>query len=137
MSLLLWFGLVLAVVRVTRLLIKDTFPPIALPREWILSTFLRDEVTGRARMPGTSRWLRFWQWIGHSFAYVWTCMWCMSVWVGFGVWGITDWATRLSVPYPWLMVAVGSMLSGAWVLVENEHDQRWAMRQRDIDRPPR
>jgi hypothetical protein len=126
----LFIGMILAIVRVTRFLKADTFPPIALPREWIVNTFLRDGFP----MPGPTRWLRFWQGVGHSFAYIWTCFWCMSFWVGLGVWAIVDWATALSVSYPWLIVAIGSLASGAWGMVEAEHDQRWAARDEQAKR---
>jgi hypothetical protein len=124
--LVLAVGLVLAVWRITRLLVVDEFPPVRAVREWFIRTFaiisVEGEMTGGRRLGG----------IGHAIAYIWTCPWCMSVYVGASVWAAADW--RLSVPFPWLIVALGSGLSGVWGMVESEHDQRYKLRDAEIER---
>jgi hypothetical protein len=140
MTVVLMVGLALAIARVTRLLVKDALPPIKLVREWIdrhwwdydIESYLEQR---RALPKGIKRRRWFWRWIGHSIAYIWTCDWCMSVWVGLGVWAVADWATRLSVPYPWLIMAAGSLLSGWLGNLQSEHDQRYEARAREMARP--
>lgn len=70
--------------------------------------------------------------ITRSIAYVWTCQWCMGVWVAGGVVALADW--RLSVPVPWLLAALAASVTGAMSWVEAEHDQRWRLRQLQIER---
>ncbi len=125
MTLPLFVGLTLAIWRITRLLLLDTFPPVKAIREWFLSVFARSDEQGN--IIGGKRWGM----LGYSLAYVWTCAWCMSVWVGLGVWALADW--RLSVPYPWLIVAAGSLISGLASQVEAAHEQRYALRQQELD----
>lgn len=125
MSLLLFVALVIASWRLTRLLTKDEFPPVRWLREWMIRT-MADTAADGSLTPGR----RFGA-PGYAVAYVWTCYWCMSFWAGLVVWGLADW--RLSVPFPWLMVACGSALSGVMGWVEEEHDQRYALKQRDLD----
>jgi len=104
MRLLLFVALVLAIWRTTRLLVVDEFPPVRAVREWFITTFgeisKAGEITGGKRLGG----------IGHALAYVWDCPWCMSVWAGAGIVALADW--RLDVPYPWLIVAAGSLAAG-------------------------
>jgi hypothetical protein len=107
--------------RVTRLFVIDEFPPIRAARMWWIQTFAEIQPDGSLGAD------RRWGWFGHALAYLWTCMWCMSVWVGLGVVGVaTVW---VSIPGPWLVIAAGSALSGVMTWVEHEHDQRWAARQ--------
>jgi hypothetical protein len=148
---LLALGLVVAIWRATRLLVVDEFPPIKGMRVWTIRTF--GQVDGAGALTGGRgpRWgdlageltvgvhvvraaagvLRG---FNHAVAYVWTCPWCMSVWAGAGLVWAADW--RLSVPFPWLIVAAGSALSGAMSWIEAEHDQRWELRQRQLDGGP-
>lgn len=129
MSVVLMVGLVVAIWRTSRLLVKDDFPPVRVVRDWSIRTFgivgPSGELVGGRHLGG----------IGYTVAYIWTCSWCMSVWVGAGLVALADW--RLSVPFPWLIVAAGSGLSGLLGMVEAGHDQRWALRQRDLDRTDR
>ena len=115
MTLLLFVGLVLANWRVSRLLVKDEFPPVLALRIWIFKTFAT--VNDDRQVVGGKRWGI----LGYSIAYIFTCMWCMSFWVGLALWGLADW--RLSVPYPWLIIAAGSGLSGIMALVESNLDR--------------
>lgn len=102
----LFFGLMAAIATLTRLLVADSFPPVAKVREWFIKTFaIIDE---KGRIVGGKRWAV----LGFSLAYVWTCRWCMSIYVGLVVWAIADWASPLSVPYPWLILVGGRILAG-------------------------
>lgn len=128
--------MVLGIARLTRLLVKDAFPPVRLVRDWIDAHWWDHDIeAGRARPKTVKRRRWFWRWVGHSIAYVWTCDWCMSVWVGFGAWAVADWGTTISVPYPWLIVAAGSLLAGWLGNLQSEHDQRYEARAREANRP--
>jgi hypothetical protein len=78
----------LATYRITRFLVRDTFPPVALLRARF------EEKAGH----------------GSSLAYLASCTWCASVYVGTAVWGATDRYT--SVPLPVLTIAAASAASG-------------------------
>ncbi len=127
--LILALAMVVAIWRATRLLVVDDFPPIRAVRDWFIRTF------GHVDADGNLAGGRHLGGIGHAVAYVWTCPWCMSIYVGAGIWAAADW--RLSVPYPWLIVAAGSGLSGIMAWFESEHEQRWKLRDRDLEERPR
>ena len=136
MTLLLFLCLAVAVVRVTRLLVLDEFPPTRAIREWFIATFATADADGNV-IPDVPRWGRLAP-AAHSIAYVFTCAWCMSFWVGLAVWALADW--RLSVPYPWLMIALGSLLAGLISQYESQHELRWKLRDREFregEREPR
>ena len=118
---MLSFLLAVATWRLTRLLVRDEFPPTRALREWVLRTF------ADIQSDGTLTPSKQWGAAGHALAYLWTCTWCMSIWVGAGVVALADW--RLSVPYPWLLVAAASALSGLANMVDVEHDQRYRIRE--------
>lgn len=120
------FLLVVTVWRVTRLLVVDEFPPVRAVRLWVVRTFAEVKADGSLGAD------RRWGWLGHALAYLWTCVWCMSVWVGGGV--VAAATVWVSVPLPVLVVAAGSALSGVMSWVELEHDQRWAAREREVGR---
>jgi hypothetical protein len=129
MILLLVTGLMAATWRLTRLLVRDEFPPARTLREWVIATFgVVDEqghiVAGR-RLGG----------IGHAVAYLWTCPWCMSIWVSAGLVAAADW--RGSVPLPWLVGALAAAFTGVMAMVENEHEQRFELRQIEIRKEKR
>jgi len=117
--------LVLAIWRTTRLLVVDEFPPVRAVREWFITTFgeisKAGEITGGRRLGG----------IGHAIAYVWDCPWCMSVYVGAGLVAAADW--RLDVPFPWLIVAAGSLAAGLGATLEQAAEQRYKLRERELD----
>lgn len=127
--LILAVGMVVAIWRLTRLLVLDTWPPARATRDWFVQTFgtvdAAGNLTGGRRLGG----------LGHAIAYIWTCPWCMSPYVGGLVWWAADW--RLSVPYPWLILAAGSGLSGVMSWIESEHEQRWKLRDRELTERPR
>lgn len=113
--------LVIAIWRATRLLVVDEWPPTRWLRDWICDHLADVDMSGKlVRRRGVLGPL------GFTVAYLWTCQWCMSVWVGGGlVWAAVQW---VSVPAPWLVVAAGSCLAGVMAMVEAEHDQRWEAR---------
>lgn len=106
MRFLLFFGLAAAIATLTRLLIKDEFPPVRVVREWFIRTF--GEISPEGFVVGGKRWGI----LGFSLAYVWTCPWCMSLYAGLAVWALADWVTPLSIPYPWLILTAGRILAG-------------------------
>lgn len=87
----------LATYRLTRLVVEDTFPPVA----WV-----RDRLTGDE--PGVARWRRVPDWVG---ALV-SCTWCSSVWVSFGV--VLTCQLWLGLPVP-LLTWAGVAAVGAWL----------------------
>jgi hypothetical protein len=121
--------LLVTIWRLTRLLVVDEFPPLRLLRERIIDTFgyvnENGELTRGRRLGG----------LGWSIAYLWTCPWCMSVWVGAGLVWLQNWLYPGSVPLSraWLVVAAGSLASGWAHMLEAGFDQRWKLRQREID----
>lgn len=123
MRLLLFVGLVLATWRVTRLLVVDKIRPVAVVRWWFISTF--GHVNEEGQIAGGKRL----GWLGWSIAYLWTCMWCMSPWVAAALWGLASWR-HVSVPYPWLMIVLGSGAAGLLHMIEYEHEQRVEGRDR-------
>lgn len=78
---------------VTRLVIKDEFPPIRWPRDRMLDLAERHDNA-----------------FTRSYVYLWTCPWCMSVWVGsLVVWAFTFF---VSVPLPVVAVIVARAVTG-------------------------
>jgi hypothetical protein len=126
MTILLVLGLVAATWRLTRLLVRDEFPPARALREWVLATFavidLRGNITGGRRLGG----------VGRSVAYLWTCQWCMSIWVAATLVAIAEW--RTDVPLPWLVGALAAAVSGVMSMVEDEHDQRHELHEVNMAR---
>ena len=119
MTVWLIIGLIVAIERVTRLLVVDALPVVRYVREWFVPTFGVVNEDGEIVDGKGYRWAR---WLTFSIAYLWTCPWCMSPWVGAAI----VFGSRLDVPYPWLVIAAGSTLSGWMANLQGEHDQRWA-----------
>jgi hypothetical protein len=96
---------VLATHRLTRLLIHDEVPLVAAPRNWLLDTFgyydEHDDLVGGRR----------WGKLGWSIAYLFTCPWCMSIWVGYGLL-LVCYLTGVDMPVPWLVPLVASSITG-------------------------
>ena len=90
----------------TRLVIKDTWPPIAWPRERILN-WLEPDLDWIAEHPRARPHLGA---LGHTIAYLITCPWCMSVWIGAGVVYAFTWF--VSVPLPVVAVIVARAVTG-------------------------
>lgn len=115
--------LVLATYRVTRLIIEDSFPPIAVPRDHLINWWAPDEEWilakdrhGAYKHPKANP---HWGALGRSLRYLFTCPWCMSVWVGTAiVWGTDVWFAH--VPLPVFVVAAASGLTGLMSALEEK-----------------
>ena len=125
MTVLLVLGLMVATWRVTRLLLRDEFPPVRALREWVIRTFgvvdQQGNITGGCRLGH----------VGYAVAYLWTCAWCMSIWIAAALVALADW--QLDVPMPWLVGGLAAGFTGVMTWIELEHDQRWELRQRQIN----
>lgn len=100
--------------RVTRLVIEDTFPPLGVPREWLINWWAP-----------TDSWMIYhpdarphWGALGRSLRYLFTCPWCMSVWVGAGV--VYVFTLYVSVPLPVAAWIVSSAATGLIASVEDK-----------------
>lgn len=128
MRILFLFALAVCAARLTRLLVLDEFPPVRGLRHWFISTFATVDRVGNV-IADRERWGRL-AGAAYSVAYVWTCPWCMSVWAAAVVWGIADWSwwglkADMSVPWPWAMIALTSMIAGWDSNLQGEHDRRY------------
>lgn len=129
--------------RLTRFLVLDEFPPIRGLRHWFVRTFATVDRDGNV-IPDREAWGRF-AGLAHSVAYVWTCPWCMSIWASGLVWAIADWPwwgakADMSVPWPWAIIALTSLLAGWDSNLQGEHDKRWErldQQVRGVDGPRR
>lgn len=108
----------LATYRGTRLVTRDKLPLIDLPREafvqrWGVYVDAEDKTIaiGGKR---TNLLMR-------SLAYLWECDWCMSMWVGGAVVYACTWITP--TPYPWLLWAAASAMTGLLTTVEMRLDK--------------
>ncbi len=95
-ALLVWVGVCLTTYRAARLIALDAFPPVAVPRDWVL------------RKLGDDHW----------FSYLITCMWCVSIYVSGAVVLVTD--RFVSVPLPWLLWPAASAVTGYMAVHEPE-----------------
>lgn len=86
----------LATYRASRFIALDAFPPVAVPRDWVL------------RKLGDDHW----------FSYLITCMWCVSVYVSGVLVLVTD--QFVSVPLPWLVWPAASAVAGYMAVHEPE-----------------
>jgi len=139
--------LVLAVYRLTRLIVKDTFPPVLWLRDHLVGGWRplteaewriirhRESVVGKAlgafspvpfvmkdvdhgNGPVASRWVDRWRWVPDWLADLLSCPWCASGWVSLVVVAVT--CVVVGVPLPilvWLAVWAAGSLIAA---------QRWA-----------
>src|SRR5688572_6745591 len=109
-----WLLVVLVVVaihRLTRLAVADEIPLVKVPRDAIVG-WLDPDPPKRAPLRG----------FGRSVAYLMTCPWCMSMWVG----GFVVWATAylVGLPVPVLVWLAASSVTGWAASAESEHEQR-------------
>jgi hypothetical protein len=114
--------------RLTRLLVVDEFPPVRALRHWFVRTFATVDRDGNV-IADREKWGKL-AGVAYSIAYVWTCPWCMSVWAAGAVWAIADY--RGSVPWPWAMIALTSLLAGWDANLQGEHDKRWETMDRRL-----
>lgn len=92
----------LVVHRLTRLLVRDQFPPIAWPRERLVLYWRPDMADESARTWYVRRHAEppqpHWGGLGRSLAYLLTCDWCVSIYVAAGVvlveWYWAGWFTH-------------------------------------------
>lgn len=108
--LLIW----LVTFRVTRLIIEDTFPPIGVPRTWLLNWWVPDQEWAK-RHPHTQP---HWGALGRSLRYLFGCPWCMSVWVGAGV--VWIFTLFVSVPLPYAAWITASAVTGLIATTEDK-----------------
>lgn len=115
MPLWLVYALVaLTTFRVTRLVIEDTFPPLGVPRTWLINWWDPDEDWIAEHPKAAAHWGA----LGRSLRYLFSCPWCMSVWVGAGV--IYGFTLFVSVPLPWAALAVASAATGLLANLEDK-----------------
>lgn len=118
-----WVTLLLvaaATFRITRFITRDQFPLVAVPREWIQRKWDPFDAVGWENYPlysgedlayllqglkerGIPRPTQF----KRSIAYLVTCVWCVSIWVGagvtlFAVLTPSHWVTWEYAPLVWL-----------------------------------
>lgn len=103
----------LATHRLTRLVTRDKFPLIAVPR-YHVTNWLDPSDDYRKwytlKHPDREPPKTHWGVVGQSLAYLWECDWCVSVWVSAGVvYGATHWT---SVPLPVLTWLAASTVTG-------------------------
>lgn len=106
--------IILTVYRITRVVTRDRFPLVHYPRTYAVAYFDPDP-EHRQHYP----WARKrGGWVGESIAYLVTCDWCVSTYVGAGV----VWLTTLwwSVPVPYLVWAASSAITG--LIAQREPD---------------
>lgn len=122
----LYLLLTLASYRLTRLVVKDTFPPVLWLRDLLAGGWrpLTDKEWGLVRSGKTdhvrptreidgveSRYVHRARWSPYWLAELITCPWCASAYVSAAVVAGTWWATGLPVPFlVWASVWAGSAL---------------------------
>lgn len=106
----------LSVHRITRFIIRDCFPLVSVPRDWILK---KTDPTEEDILNGHKARGVFMRSIG----YLLQCEWCMSIWVSAGLlYGLTRF-TAFTWPY-----AIGWWLAGSGITaliserVEDEYE---------------
>jgi uncharacterized protein DUF1360 len=117
---LLIFLIFLATHRGTRLLVADKLPLIAVPRQWLITKLdPRDEKTGKRTEPAPLGAF------GRALAYLVTCEWCTSAYVGAAiVWATIHW---IDVPAPYLVWAAASSVTGLLAAAEGWGEQRFRL----------
>lgn len=109
----------LAVYRGTRLLVADALPFVSVPRRWLVRILdPRDEQRQRTEPAPLGGF-------GRSIAYLITCEWCTSAYVGaLIVWATTRW---ISVPVPLLVWAASSAFTGLTAAWEGWNEQKFKL----------
>lgn len=114
------FLIFLVTYRVTRLVIEDTFPPLGVPREWLINWWdpddkwiLAKDLKDQYKHPNARP---HWGALGRSLRYLFSCPWCMSVWTGAGVVYVTT--LFVDVPLPWAVWIASSAITGLLASLE-------------------
>jgi hypothetical protein len=110
---LLYLLIALAVHRLTRIVTRDKFPLIAVPRYHVTNWFdPSDEYRDvyRVKHPDREGPKSHWGIFGSSLAYLLECDWCVSVWVSGGL--VTGLTYFTSVPMPMLIWLAASTVTG-------------------------
>lgn len=110
---LLYLLIALAVHRLTRIVTRDKFPLIAVPRYHVTNWFdPSDEYRAvyRVKHPDREGPKSHWGIFGSSLAYLLECDWCVSVWVSGGL--VTGLTYFTSVPMPTLIWLAASTVTG-------------------------
>ena len=108
---LIYLLIVLVTYRVTRLVIKDTFPPLGVPRDHLINWWDPDDEWKIDRMSrGHDEPKPHWGAFGRSLRYLFQCPWFMSVWVGAGV--VYVFTFYVSVPLPYAIWIVATAANG-------------------------
>jgi uncharacterized protein DUF1360 len=100
----------LATHRATRFLTRDHLPLIAVPRAKI-TQYLDPPPSPDDVLAGQEP-RKPWGVFGWSLAFLLECDWCMSVWVAAGIVSLEIWVFDLNVPYPILLGAAASTITG-------------------------
>lgn len=136
MPFLLTILLALSTFRITRVVTRDKFPLIDVPREAFVQRWGAYQETVRVPVVFEQRriWLvRAWRYLfAHEFqsvngtsrtslvmksaAYLWECDWCTSIWVGGAVVYTADY--YIAVPYPFLQWLTAAAVTG--ILAQHE-----------------
>lgn len=105
--------------RLTRLITRDHLPLIAVPREKIVNYLdPPQKVDGEWLDPLPKRPLGV---VGWSVAFLLECDWCMSVYVAAAVVASEVYIFHLDVPYPLLLAAAASTITG--LIAQHEPDE--------------
>lgn len=112
---LLYILIALAVHRLTRLVTRDKFPLIAVPRYYVTNWFdpsdeYKTAQVVRRKARGLEEVRGHWGVVGQSLAYLWECDWCVSMWVSAAV--VTVLTHLTSVPMPFLIWLTASTVTG-------------------------
>lgn len=121
---LLYLMLYLATLSGTWLVVKDSFPPVAVPRKALVRWMDKEPP---ANMPWPLQALHA---FGRSVAYLFTCGFCMGFWVAIGVVFAT--AQYTSVPLPWLVIAACRILTGIAMSAYHRAEERWRLVHRQV-----
>lgn len=106
----LYLLITLVTYRITRLVIKDTFPPVGVPREHLINWWDPDDEWIAERAGPESLPQPHWGAVGRSLRYLFTCPWCMSPWIGVIV--VYVFTLFVSVPLPVVAVIVAAAGTG-------------------------
>jgi hypothetical protein len=123
MVILVW----LATYRMTRFVTRDAFPLVAAPRRWIelrwdpfddetwarwktLNRTQRRELVQQVRAQGSN--IGYPNPLGRSIAYLVTCDWCTSIWVGAGLVLYLRWYLDRDWPWALLVWLTASAVTG-------------------------